>query len=422
MLTARADHPRPPRNPARTICDDILEDVRRALYVYRAEQKWDWNDVLQYNASFQPDPQALLKEYRESCAGKEWMDRATAEAVRRLRGAYPAPPEKDLLFGVLRPHRRGAYCVVLREDPSGPDRLFAIITGISDEETVCTIRASLEYSEATYAPRAGLHAHGGVVIGGSTKLDIAAVDGDLHLSGTPSISTAVLATGEVLISGEFAAPQTVQRGPGAVPIVPEIVPEVYRPLADYILDRRGCVRTRDDEVLADVCRKEPWHGAAWNAARGWSIRGAPDLPAATYFVEGNLRILFTDETERVATFVATGSVILEGSLRFRPKQTGTLVLAGGDLVVNGASGSELHGVLAAGEQARIGGGGTVLNGALIVHDGADLYAEVIRNRTGGKAVCVRVGGGTAIDCSSCPDTIIKAPLHSIRLNGLELVH
>ena len=48
---------------ARQIVDATLERVRRALFIYRAEESWDWSDIITYCSTVTTNLEAIEANY-----------------------------------------------------------------------------------------------------------------------------------------------------------------------------------------------------------------------------------------------------------------------------------------------------------------------------------------------------------------------
>ena len=182
--------------------------------------------------------------------------------------------------------------------------------------------------------------------------------------------------------------------------VPDVQPADYRHLADHILTRGGDGAPNSKNFT-------------WNRREGWTVQPGPDLPAATYFVEDDLRIL-TGTGEAEATFLVSGSVDIRGGARLRAHQSGTLILAAGDLQINGTSKTHLAGFIAVREQARVGGSPT-LEGSLLVRNHENLHLFLSPRLIKATWIGLQVGGSTRILCNDPSQTLLRAPLHSLRL-------
>lgn len=410
-------------DPALQICRTVLDDVRFALYCYRTDLSWDWDAILDHCSRTKTGTDELRDEFRRVRRQPEWT--AREETDRALRSSASLHTLKSELFGTLRPFGRGAYRIELRDNDDDGDPLHdrdaeveAFITGIAEDGRLRTLHARLRYAEAVYSPPSSIHARGSAILEGSIRLEGTrggvSLDGDLLLLGTPSCEGPIRSTRDVQIRGAPSLPSDPLLSRTPIEPIPDIIPEVYRSQAGFILTRKGEIRDAKDLAVADVSKGESWHGLSWQAARGWSLEDASPLPQAIYFVEGDLiAVSLGRRGEEQATFITTGSVTLEGSLRLRAHLPGTLILSGGDLSIHASSAMRLQGTLAAREQARIGGGGAIFEGAVVVSDTRDLLNLVSRTRVDSLEVALRIGGAVRIRYPAPAVTSIKAPLSAI---------
>ena len=100
---------------ARSICREVLDDVRRALFVYRVEKTWSWNDILAFNMALDSEPGRAIAEFQEirqellrppktmeeTLDVHPWLKMQDREREIKLSGRIfsPVPSDKDRLFG-----------------------------------------------------------------------------------------------------------------------------------------------------------------------------------------------------------------------------------------------------------------------------------------------------------------------------------
>lgn len=236
---------------------------------------------------------------------------------------------------------------------------------------------------------------GGARIGAAT---LAGRVSDLHVAGDLEVD-GLVAAGTVEATGRLAA--AVRPGTGArvggqarrLPF-PDIRPEPLRAVADVVLRSDGAV---GDAAGVAICLPGgtcPASSAAWTFAAGtWTLTAPPPVPV-TVFVEGDAVLdagSAAPDPVRLS-LVASGSVLVRGAFPMRPAARGVLIVAGGDVRIDGALDADAEdGLIAAGEQvgvvgpARIRGSvlaagrshgsplvaaNTIANGAVVTSDGA----------------------------------------------------
>ncbi|MEQ1895851.1 MAG: hypothetical protein ABL971_00530 [Vicinamibacterales bacterium] len=227
-----------------------------------------------------------------------------------------------------------------------------------------------------------VHVRGEVVVTGDAR-----VTGDLTTTGAPHASSS-----PAVVGGRFGHAR-------AIPI-PDIHPEQFRSLAAFVMAADGAVRTPAGDLLCqppDVAC--PPAVAAWRwSSEGWRC---PDLPgsATTFYVEGDVVLdpAASLPAGQVAlrqvtlSLLATGSITLRGEMHLRPAIPGVLLVAGGDVRIEGALRADAEeGLVAAGEQVAITQASRLAGVILAAGTGAR-SAVVTRNELGGGLVVVSNG-------------------------------
>lgn len=224
------------------------------------------------------------------------------------------------------------------------------------------------------------------------------VDGNLRLNGTPSVmgaEGAVHANGALDLPGgpctqqyfsssnAITASGTPEGGAGCTagaatllanqePIpVPRLNPNDYLPFVTYRLTNTGKILNAAGTVLFDITLPGPpqWNSWTWSASnQEW--QGGNNIPAGTYYAEGNIRISGSPgsaATPLPATLVAVGYVTITGYPSLTPSLPGPpayAVIAGTDLTINGNPSNPYQGVYYARDQFQITGNPS-LNGQVI---------------------------------------------------------
>lgn len=227
-----------------------------------------------------------------------------------------------------------------------------------------------------------VHVRGEVVVSGETR-----IAGDLTTTGVPHASSSL-----AVVGGRFGHAR-------AIPM-PDVHPGQFRGMATFVMAADGTARTPAGDILCrpphDAC---PPAVAAWRwTSGGW---GCSELPqsATAFLVEGDVVMeqAAGPPAGEVAlgqvtlSLVAAGSITVRGEMHLRPALPGVLLVAGGDVRIEGALRADAEeGLVAAGEQVAITGASRLAGVILAAGAGAQ-SAVVTRNELGGGLVVVSNG-------------------------------
>jgi hypothetical protein len=221
------------------------------------------------------------------------------------------------------------------------------------------------------------------VVIGLTPFPAIASNGNLHISGNPSITGQcgsvhangnLSAGGTTIVSQSFSAGGTasgtnvfypdgtiVPKESGADPVdVPVLhYTDFCSGPATYILQSNGWVRRTSDNTLHDATSVSRF---GWKRASSSPIVWDQDgtLPTGTFCIEGNAKIGGNPGPVNVS-IIATGSVEISGNPRFGAPThpDGVTIFSGGDLKLNGDSNTAYEGLMYARSQCDISGNPTL---------------------------------------------------------------
>lgn len=235
-------------------------------------------------------------------------------------------------------------------------------------------------------------------------------NGDLLVSGSPSIAKDATATGTYTETG---SPVIGGIGAGGQPEleIPTINAESHRTKADYVLGEDGMVRDPSGTVLADCSDGN-------TAYRGWKFTTASpvewtsntsknDYFPGTYFVEGSASITgHIGDTGVVVpiTIIAKGNIRASGSAETRPDSGDIFMLADGDIQISGDiddGDQNFTGFIATHEQLQITGTPNLF-GHIIIENGPDIHDLVHENDISGNMHITANGAFTSIGPTGTP--------------------
>ena len=275
--------------------------------------------------------------------------------------------------------------VVIRSVGKGLRGAFATVEAIVGAAPLPAIlvRGALTLGAVSVSGAEGhVHVRGDVVVSGDAR-----VAGDLTTTGVPHALSP-----SAVVGGRFGHAR-------AMPM-PDIHPGQFRGQATVVMAADGTARTPAGDLLCQppdtAC---PSAAAPWR----WSHEGwrCPELPrsATTFYVEGDVVIEpaagpldgQVAPGQVALTLLATGSITMRGEMHLRPALPGVLLVAGGDVRIEGVLRADAEeGLIAAGEQVGITGSSRLAGVILAAGTGAR-SAVVARNELGGGLVVVSDG-------------------------------
>jgi hypothetical protein len=230
------------------------------------------------------------------------------------------------------------------------------------------------------------------VIVGMTPFPAVATNGNMHISGNPTIlgqcgavhaNGNLSAGGTTIVSQSFSASGTasgnnvlhpdgsiVLKQSGADPVaIPNLTYNDFCPgPATYILQSDGFVRRTSDNTL---------HNATSTARFGWKRASSSPivwdqdgpLPSGTFCIQGNAKIGGNPGPVDVS-IIATGSVEISGTPRFGTPThpDGVTIFSGGDVKLNGDSNTMYEGLIYARSQCDISGNPTLSSNFLCLNE------------------------------------------------------
>ena len=240
-----------------------------------------------------------------------------------------------------------------------------------------------------------------LVVGGS--LDISAnarftgshgglhANGDLEISGNPTIAENATAGGTYTESGNPTIGGISGGGQGSVPI-PPVAAIDYKPNADFILNSTGQMTDQAGTVICDASASNDAcevMGYGWvYDPPGWKFDGNTGTDG-TYYVEGPATISGNPgnpATPIALTIIAEDSIEISGNPDLTPDTPELMFVTDGDLKINGMLRMPLtdEGAILVHEQLDISGNST-LSGQIIVEDAANDSSLVTESKISGNA-------------------------------------
>lgn len=388
-------------NEAQMACDAALEQARRFLMLYRSTNSWPWNDILLYNQGFSTSAEAWKASSQAMLRSKTPNVSKTFPEAPVPAGSKTVPSNPPTYFGIPTVYHNAAFVLVVKnnsDDPGGPmtdtDRvLVATITATMIDGTQRQIEARLEAASQFFEPDAAIISAGPLKISGNP--DITGAKGSAHsnmwitMSGNPTLSKNLTATGSISISGNptvggvIQAPtvtggggNTVVQGPVPVVPIPDTKPEDYESQLTYRLTSTGMILNSSGQLVHNGSGGVEWRGFKYEGSGRWSVSGnTTNAPPGLYYIEGAFKI--SGNPTITATFVAKNSVEISGNPKITPHMQSLAVVAGGDLKISGNPdlAPNVPAIYVAREQLHISGNPEIV-GSIIVLDKHDLDPTV----------------------------------------------
>ncbi len=216
---------------------------------------------------------------------------------------------------------------------------------------------------------------------------------DLALSGNPSISGAVTASGTYTVTGNPSV------GPGSgggqsQQTIPVINPTDFLNAAKASLSANQVFQMKANGQVLDgagaliiaLPSGDSYNG--WRYTSGtpaqWQLSGNTGYNG-TYYLEGNVTVSGnpgSPSTPWVTTLIATGDLIISGNPEIQTSLTDTLFIAGLDIDISSNPTQGFNGLIAAHEQFSLSGNPTI-NGFLIGEDASAISSTVTSNTVNG---------------------------------------
>lgn len=413
---------------AQMIADAAVEKVRRALWVYKTQNTYSWDQILQDHAGLSTDPDGHVRDYQERMASEDFAEyrRNYDSSGADTANDAPLPADADFFLGVTRPFAEGGYHCVIRDNDDGDgdpmrdsdNRLLLYVTAALPDGTHRQVLVLVEYLPSNYTPDHAILVDGSIRFNGNPAiggaLGSAHANGDITIVGSGTTFTvSANATGVVEEGTASTPPQGFNEGVATVAI-PEIVPSQHRTLADYLLQSDGNVRIVATGAVVSASGRGGWNNWSYNHANHeWRYSGSSTAcPAGTYYVEGNAQITGGSAVLTI-TVIAEGSISTTGNSHLRPYVSGTLFLAGGDVRLGGTAGTTYQGLIAAQEQ--LGTGGTFDHqGVLLARNAVD----VSRTVSSGTSFDSDFGGSITVTYDGGLSTLLPNPDSSVRVRAV----
>lgn len=302
------------------------------------------------------------------------------------------------------------------------DVIFAVGRIGDDPASAETRVLRVTFTTGTWTPPYALLTGESVTLHGANNARIAGsaghvhANGDLGMSGNPTISGDAYATGDAEDSSRMDGEPHSEQPPATIPDVDarrsyELRHNYsqYDPGGEYTgtwfdLCDDGTVRPPADPGGAPCSHPDTvgngsglgFRGWTWNgngSNRIWTLNTTATWSGAYYVYRAEARISKTGEGSAVTVYAEApsgssqnGSIQLTGSPTFNPHVQGVALLADRDVKINGtgSTGVDVSGLIAAGEQIDIGGNGTI-NGAVVAAGQGAESNLVTSNSFGGSA-------------------------------------
>jgi type II secretory pathway pseudopilin PulG len=413
------------------IADAAIEQARRFMFLYKANNTWSWDNILTYCNTFPPtncDDTSSINSLANSDKGiwtitKNANGMTVDNMAERLAQTWPeapVPPNPttpvssgqvgyhgpNTVFGVWTKYGEGAWFMVIKDNDDeigvqnythdSDNQVYVYVTVVMRDFTMRTIEALIKFQPPTYSPQGAIVTNGTMELYGNVNvrpgLGVLNADvisnGNIVLTGSPTVHGSAMAYGTITGSTTGVSGNVVSGNPKST--MPNGDVSLYKPLANYLLLSDGRVTDQAGTTLAT--------GSFYNfsySSGSWHVTGdSPRPPVAVYYIEGNFDMVGRGTWN--ATLLVTGNADVRGTgagWTFGPAMGNVAIVAGTDFKMNGNS--SLTGIIVANEQIAMNGNATV-NGALIALDKADTSSLVSTSSSfddsfGGSATIVYPG-------------------------------
>lgn len=372
---------------AQLVCEAALEKVRRALYVYKSEGTYAWNEIVADHAAMSIDPDAHWADYlvrKDDPDFAAYWASFDQSGVNTLDDA-PLPADPDHFLGVTKPFGEGGFMAVVRDNDDGDsdpladidNKLLVYVTASLPDGTQRQIEALVEYDPGVFTPDVAILVDGSLKLNGNPdilgSLGSVHANSSLDISGNPNIALNATTAGTLTVSGN----PTVGGNLGSAPYVnvPEINVADYKTQADYILDANGNVYDEMGNFVADG--KKGWNNFKFTG-QNWDISGNSAPMPAAYYIETDFKISGNPGTPASpvkATFFVQGSFAVSGNPSLQPFLYDIAAISGADVQVSGNPDGLYEGFYYAYEQLKISGNPNLV-GSFVAKNLQDVSNEV----------------------------------------------
>jgi hypothetical protein len=413
---------------AQMIAEAALEKTRRALWVYKSDGTYEWDQIIADHAAYSIDPDVHWSDYqvRKNETDFQTYMAASASPGYNTYNDAPLPGDPSHFFGTSMPFGEGAYMAIVRDNDDGDGdpttdsdlQILVYITSCLPDGTIRQIEALVRYEDPTYTPDHAILVDGTIQFNGTPDVlgtkGKAHANGDIVLSGNPIFSISANATGTIDEGSAPTPPEGFNEGVPEVPF-PEVNPTQYKSQAQYVLRSNGQVYDQIGNAVVGSGAGGGWNG--WKFSGGlWSFSGGSTPPTATYYVEGSAKLSGAGGSPtRTMSIVAEGSIETTGNIKLNPTLTGTLFIAGGDVKLGGTAGAQFQGLVAAKEQIKTTGTFDHI-GVLLAKNEADNYNLV----TAGSAIDPDsiFGGTMTVTYNGGLETVLENPTNAVVIQNL----
>jgi len=333
----------------------------------------------------------ILRTSRGQYAAETGAERALAQFIATPALLTSASSTPTTLFSAqAMPDNSGSYTVTYQRQGWNAVMIQSTATTTGSAQSV--VRTVLTN---TYLNSRGILTGQDLTVSTTTAVQGALgsihANGNLALSGTVSIAKDATAKGTYQATG--GATVAGQSGGGKPTVsLPSVTPSSLQSYADYILETVGN-NGRIRVTATGQTFNSGWNGWSYNrSTRIWS-NSRSTIPAGTYYANqasiGITGAAGTSANPWRATLIATNDITITGRVVMAPDATTSTdgsdlaLVAGGDILINIASGSaSVTGLVAANEQVKLSG--TIsLTGAVIAAGAANARGTVTSNSVSG---------------------------------------
>jgi hypothetical protein len=415
---------------AQMVCDAALEKVRRALWVYKTDNTYPWDNILQDHAAMSISPEVHWNDYVARQDDSDFVTYKSSYYATGINTANDAPLPSDAEFfmgGTNMPFGEGGFMAICRDNDDGDGdplvdsdlQLLVYITASLPDGTQRQIEALVRWEDPTFTPDNAILVDGSILFNGTPDVlglkGSAHANGDVTLTGNPVFSVSVSATGTIDEGTAPVPPDGFQEGVPPIPL-PDVNPLTYKSLANYIMQSNGQIY----DVGTATTITPPgsgWNGWKYSAANNeWSFSGNDVPPVGTYYIEGNAKLSGAGGSPpRTMSIIAEKSISTTGNIKLTNVLPGTLLIAGGDIQLGGTAGAVYTGLVAANEQIKTLGTFDHV-GVLLAKNAADNFSLV----TAGSAIDPdsQFGGTMTVTYDGGLETILENPSAAVSVRNV----